>query len=189
MEVQKIQFKKLRPHNFLGGQFFVLLFFWIIFITLLITALVLFLNERTRIDKQNNVKELLEQIANAKQESDKTPFYKKLMAIYYPLIDFSLMSFIFTQHDDAPISDWGSAWTQRLNSINTAYSYIFITILIALIALLFYIIIIMKLYRRRAFQRKYGLTTQFANDYPIYDIKMYLGFTVNLAIVFSFSIL
>ncbi|WP_174481048.1 hypothetical protein [Spiroplasma endosymbiont of Danaus chrysippus] len=43
-----------------------------------------------------------------------------------------------------------------------------------------------KLYRRRAFQRKYGLTTQFANDYPIYDIKMYLGFTVNLAIVFSF---
>ncbi|WP_353305831.1 hypothetical protein [Spiroplasma ixodetis] len=44
----------------------------------------------------------------------------------------------------------------------------------------------MKLYRRRAFQRKYGLTTQFANDYPIYDIKMYLGFTVNLAIVFSF---
>ncbi|WP_342258056.1 hypothetical protein [Spiroplasma endosymbiont of Nomada ruficornis] len=186
MEGQKIQFKKLRPHNFLGGQYFVLLFFWIIFITLLITALVLFLNERTRIDKENNVKELLEQIANAKQESDKTPFYKKLMDIYYPLIYFSLMSFIFTKHDDSPISDWGSAWTQRLNSINTAYSYIFITILIALIALLFYIIIIIKLYRRRAFQRKYSLTTQFANDYPIYDIKMYLGFTVNLAIVFSF---
>lgn len=73
--------------------------------------------------------------------------------------------------------------TQRSNNINTAYSYIFITILIALI---FYIVIIIRLYRRRTFQKKYGLTTQFTSDYPIYDIKMYLGFIVNLAIFFSF---
>lgn len=162
-------------------------FFWIIFIALLITALILFLDERTTINNEKGVDQILKDIANVDSEAAKTPLYKKLMDIYYPLIDFSLMSFIFTQnhHDDAAISDWGAAWTQRSNSINTAYSYIFITILIALIALIFYIVII-RLYRRRAFQKRYGLTMQFTNDYPIYDIKMYLGFTVNLAIVFSF---
>lgn len=96
------------------------------------------------------------------------------------------MSFNFIKVNNKPTSDWAAAWTQWLNSINTAYSYIFITILIALIVFIFYVIIIIKLYRRRSFEKKYNLTTQFKNDYPLYDIKMYLGFTLNLTIVFSF---
>lgn len=188
MEKQKIKLtEKLRPRNFLGRQYFILLFFWGVFIALLITALILFLNERTTINNEKGVDKILNDIANATNDAEKTPLYKKLMDIYYPLIDFSLMSFIFTQNiNNVTISDWGAAWTQRSNSINTAYSYIFITILMALIALIFYIVIIIKLYQRRTFQRKYDLTNQFTNDYPIYDIKMYLGFIVNLAIVFSF---
>ena len=178
--------QKLQPHNFLGTPYFILLFFWIILIALLITALILFLNERERIDNENNVNNILNQIAMATDDSIKTPLYQRLMSISYPLIDFSLMSFNFTKNNNIATSNWAAAWTQRVNNINTAYSYIFITILIALVALIFYIVIIIKLYRRRAFERKYNLTTQFGNDYPIYDIKMYLGFTVNLTIVFSF---
>ncbi|WP_425381495.1 hypothetical protein [Spiroplasma endosymbiont of Polydrusus pterygomalis] len=188
MEKQKNKLtEKLRPRNFLGAQYFALLFFWIIFIALLMTALILFLNERITINNEKGVDKILNDIANATNDAEKTALYKNLMDIYYPLIDFSLMLFVFSQNNNnVAISDWKAAWTQRSNSINTAYSYIFITILIALIALIFYIVIIIKLYRRRAFQKKYGLTTQFTNDYPIYDIKMYLGFIVNLAIVFSF---
>lgn len=178
--------QKLQPRNFLAEQYFVLLFFWIIFIALLMMALILFLNERMTINNEKGVAGILNDIANATNDAEKTPLYKKLMDIYYPLIDFSLMSFVFTQKNDIAISDWGGAWSQRTNNINTAYSYIFITILIALIALIFYIVIIIKLYQRRTFQKKYRLTTEFTNDYSIYDIKMYLGFTINLAIVFSF---
>uniref|UniRef100_UPI0027E047D6 transposase n=1 Tax=Spiroplasma sp. AdecLV25b TaxID=3027162 RepID=UPI0027E047D6 len=112
--------------------------------------------------------------------------YRQLLAIKYPLIDFSLLSFQFIKSKETPISDYSAAWTQRVNSINTAYSYIFITILIALIGFVYYIVVIIKLYKRNHFEKKYGLSTQFSNDYPIYDTKMYLEFVINLAIVFSF---
>ncbi|WP_342276032.1 hypothetical protein [Spiroplasma endosymbiont of Nebria brevicollis] len=41
--------QKLRPHKFLGSQYFILTFFWLIFIGLLMTALILFLQERAQI--------------------------------------------------------------------------------------------------------------------------------------------
>lgn len=66
-----------------------------------------------------------------------------------------------------------------------AYSYLFITALIALIALCYYIVII-KLAQRRSFEWRYGLSTNFPNDYVIFNPRMYLNFLTNLTIIFSF---
>lgn len=170
----------------LGAQYFILSFFWLIFIALLIAAIIAFSLERDTINRKNNVDGILSEIANSDSQATKTELYKQLMNIKYPIIDFSLMSFISFSKSNAPISDWAAAWTQRLNNINLAYSYIFITALIAIIGFVFYIIIIIKIYRRASFQKRYNLDIKFHNDFIIYDTRIYLNFIVNLAIVFSF---
>lgn len=170
----------------LGLQYFVLSFFWLIFIALLITAVVFFSIERARVNSENNVNGILDQIANSNDQAEKTTLYKQLMNIKYPIIDFALMAFVAFSSSNVPISDWGAAWTQRLNNINLAYSYIFITALIAIIGFVFYIIVIVRVYHRAWFEKRHSLEVKFHNDYVIYDIKMYLTFIVNLAIVFSF---
>lgn len=170
----------------LGIQYFVLSFFWLIFIALLIAAVVFFSIERARVNGDNNVDAILDQIAKSNDQAEKTELYKKLMDIKYPLIDFSLMAFVAFSASSAPIADWSVAWAQRLNNINLAYSYIFITALIAIIGFVFYLIVIIRIYNRARFEKRHGLVVNYHNDYVIYDIKMYLNFTVNLAIVFSF---
>lgn len=170
----------------LGMQYFILSFFWLIFILLLVAAIVLFTVERAKVNSDNDVNGILDKIANAASESEKTELYKQLMEIKYPLIDFSLMNFISFSTSNAPIADWAAAWTQRLNNINLAYSYIFITALIAIIGFVFYLIVIVRIYNRARFEKRHGLVIKYHNDYVIYDIKMYLSFIVNLAIVFSF---
>ncbi|MBE4703817.1 hypothetical protein [Spiroplasma platyhelix] len=170
----------------LGLQYFILSFFWLIFIALLVAAVVMFSVERARVNSDNNVNAILDQIANSNDQAQKTTLYKQLMDIKYPLIDFSLMTFVVFSASSAPVSDWGAAWTQRLNNINLAYSYIFITALIAIIGFVFYIIVIVRIYHRAHFEKRHGLVIKYHNDYVIYDIKMYLNFIVNLAIVFSF---
>lgn len=170
----------------LGLQYFILSFFWLIFIVLLIAAVVFFSVERAKINGDNDVNGILDKIANSDSQAEKTTLYKQLMDIKYPIIDFSLMAFIAFSSSSAPISDWAAAWTQRLNNINLAYSYIFITALIAIIGFIFYIIVIVRIYSRARFEKRHDLVVNYHNDYVIYDIKMYLNFTVNLAIVFSF---
>lgn len=169
----------------LGLQYFILSFFWLIFIALLVAAVVLFSIERAKVNGDNNVDGILDQIANSNDQAEKTKLYKQLMDIKYPLIDFSLMAFVAFS-GSPPISDWATAWAQRLNNINLAYSYIFITALIAIIGFVFYLIVIVRIYSRARFEKRHGLVVNYHNDYVIYDIKMYLNFTVNLAIVFSF---
>lgn len=117
------------------------------------TTLILFLQERSQVDKDNNVVGLLNQISKSDDETVKTGLYQQLLAIKYPLIDFSLLSFKFGKRKETPISDYSAAWTQRVNSVNTAYSYIFITILIALIGFVYYIVMIIKLYKRNHFEK------------------------------------
>lgn len=171
----------------LGLQYFILSFFWLVFIALLVATVVFFSIERDRINNSNNVNEILDKIANSGDASQITAWYKELMDIKYPLIDFSLMTFVaFSNSNSAPISDWEAAWNQRINNINLAYSYIFITALIAIIGFIFYLIIIIKVYCRASFEKRYNLNVKYHNDYVIYDIRIYLNFTINLAIVFSF---
>lgn len=169
----------------LGLQYFILSFFWLIFIALLVAAIVFFTLERSKVNSDNNVNDILDQIAKADSEATKNELYKKLMDIKYPIIDFGLMSFIAFS-SSPPIADWGVAWTQRVNNINLAYSYIFITALIAIIGFVFYIIVIVRIYHRAHFEKSHDLQIKYHNDYVIYDIKMYLNFIVNLAVVFSF---
>lgn len=176
---------RINAPRVLGLQYFILSFFWLIFIGLLIAAVVLFTVERARVNSDNNVNAILDQIANSNDQAEKTTLYKQLMDIKYPFIDFSLMNFIVFS-SSPPISDWAAAWTQRLNNINLAYSYIFITALIAIVGFIFYIIVIVRVYNRANFEKRHDLVVKYHNDFVIYDIKMYLSFIINLAIVFSF---
>ncbi|WHQ37616.1 hypothetical protein E7Y35_06810 [Spiroplasma sp. SV19] len=160
--------------------------FWIIFTAIIITFLVLFINERERINSENNVSQLLAQIAAGQKTPEQVQeIYKNLMSITYPLIDFSLLSFNFFGTNNS-VTDWSVAWNQRATNINMAYSYLFITAMIALIALCYYIVIIIKLAQRRSFEWRYGLSTNFPNDYVIFNPRMYLSFLTNLTIIFSF---
>ncbi|WP_283272271.1 hypothetical protein [Spiroplasma sp. SV19] len=178
--------KSKKPTGLVGGQYLVSMIFWIIFTAIIITFLVLFINERERINSENNVSQLLAQIAAGQKTPEQVQeIYKNLMSITYPLIDFSLLSFNFFGTNNS-VTDWSVAWNQRATNINMAYSYLFITAMIALIALCYYIVIIIKLAQRRSFEWRYGLSTNFPNDYVIFNPRMYLSFLTNLTIIFSF---
>lgn len=164
-------------------QYIVLLFFWVIFIIFLLTVLILFINEKN--SKSNEINNILNMINKSNDPSTISNLYQQLVNIKYPLIDFALMSFVFAK-PATPISNWQTAWEERLKNINIAYSYIFITTLIAIIGFCFYLFLIFKIYRRSLFEKKHNLSTNFSNEYTIYDIKIYLSFVINLAIVFSF---
>ncbi|MDQ7982630.1 MAG: hypothetical protein REH79_00215 [Spiroplasma sp.] len=178
----------VRFRKILGFKYFVLAFFWLIFFLLLLTVVILFTTERAKINDINNVNETLEQIARSNNASQRTDLYQKLLDITYPLIDFSLLTFLFFTgaFNSKPINDWSMAWSQRVTNINVAYSYVFITALIALIGLCMYFVIIIKLYRRAAFEKKYDLQPKFHNGYELFDSRIYLRFTRSLAIVFCF---
>ncbi|AOX44086.1 hypothetical protein S100390_v1c07500 [Spiroplasma sp. NBRC 100390] len=178
--------KNKTPTGLVGGQYLVSMIFWIIFTAIIITFLVLFINERERINNENNVSQVLAEIAAGKKTpAEVQEIYKNLMSITYPLIDFSLLSFNFFGTNNS-VTDWSVAWNQRATNINMAYSYLFITAMIALIALCYYIVIIIKLAQRRSFEWRYGLSTNFPNDYVIFNPRMYLNFLTNLTIIFSF---
>ncbi|WP_368486163.1 hypothetical protein [Spiroplasma sp. DGKH1] len=178
---------KKKKSTFVGGQYLFLLIFWAIFTAVLIVMLVLFLKERTDINEKNNVNQILTEIKTGTlTDAEIQERYHQLMSISYPLIDFSLMSFNFFGKGNNDVTDWAKAWDQRTVNINMAYSYIFITAVIALIGLCFYITIIIKLYKRRAFEWRYNLITTFPNDYVIFNTRIYLNFVTSLTIVFSF---
>ncbi|WP_233485526.1 hypothetical protein [Spiroplasma sp. ChiS] len=169
-----------------GWQYLVSMLFWIIYTAVIITFLILFINERDRINSENNVSKTLAEIAAGKKSAEQVQeTYKNLMSITYPLIDLSLLSFNFFGEKNN-VTDWSEAWNQRATNINMAYSYLFITGMIALIALCYYIVIIIKIAQRHRFEVRYGLSTTFPNDYVIFNRRMYLSFLTNLTVIFSF---
>lgn len=177
-----------RVRKILGFKYFVLTFFWLIFFGLLLTVVILFTIERTNVNNANHVNDILKQIAVA-SASEKVDLYQQLLNIKYPIIDFSLLTFLlFTSSwNSKPISgDYSTSWNQRVTNINVAYSYVFITALVALIALIFYFVIIVKLYLRSAFERKYDLQRKFDNHYDLFNVKIYLNFISSLAILLCF---
>lgn len=79
-----------------GWQYLVSMLFWIIYTAVIITFLILFINERDRINSENDVSKTLAEIAAGKKSAEQVQeTYKNLMSITYPLIDFSLLSFNF----------------------------------------------------------------------------------------------
>ncbi len=178
-----------RVSKILGFKYFVLTFFWLIFFGLLLTVVILFTMERLRVNSAHHINDTLLQIANSNDASERTKLYQELLKIKYPIIDFSLLTFlVFTSSwNSKPISgDYSAAWNQRVTNINVAYSYVFITALVALIALIFYFVIIVKLYLRAAFERKYNLQPKFHNGYDLFNSRIYLRFIRSLAIVLCF---
>lgn len=172
----------------LGLKYFVLTFFWLIFFALLLTLVILFTVERSRVNNTNDVNGILQKIAIASTAAERVRLYQQLLTIKYPIIDFSLLTFLsFTGSlNSRPISDYSVTWNQRMTNINIAYSYIFITALVAFIALIFYFVVIVKLYLRAAFEKKYGLQPKFDNGYDLFNVKIYLNFICSLAILLCF---
>jgi hypothetical protein len=65
----------------------------------------------------------------------------------------------------------------------------FITAVIAIVALIFQIYLSALNIKQRYQQKKYGLSTQYPNDflsYKLFSVKMLMDFVTNLAIVFAF---
>jgi len=60
---------------------------------LLLTVVILFTIERTNVNNANHVNDILKQIAVA-SASEKVDLYQQLLNIKYPIIDFSLLTFL-----------------------------------------------------------------------------------------------
>lgn len=173
-----------KSHKVVGIQYIILAIFWLIFIAALVATVVIFISELN--GNKPKVNDLINKINDpTTPATDLNGYYSDLLKIKYFLIDFSLINFI-KFGTAQPTIDPAAAWTQRYNDINLAYSYVFITALIAIIGFVFYLVVIYKLFARVRFEHHYGFSLNFPSDYPIYDTKMYLGFVVNLAIVFGF---
>ncbi|WP_342189906.1 hypothetical protein [Spiroplasma endosymbiont of Dilophus febrilis] len=154
----KIQLSQERLSKFLGKQYVLLTIFWMIFTAMLIYVLILFIQERGVVNNTPEISKLLNQLKEATLTNvEKQEIYKQLIKLtVYPIIDFSLMKFDFfgTKTD---VVDWEAAWNDRIKNINLAYSYVFISATIALIALFFYILINIKNLRRRLFEKKISI--------------------------------
>jgi hypothetical protein len=77
----------------------------------------------------------------------------------------------------------------RSTSVDMAYSYLFITAMIALIALIFQILMSIEILIQKHKEIKYGLSTKYPNNflsYKLFNIRMLMDFITNLAIVFAF---
>jgi uncharacterized protein YacL len=70
-----------------------------------------------------------------------------------------------------------------------AYSYMFITAIIAVVALIILLYLSIKMYLQHRREVKLGLTNKYSNnamDYGLFHNKMISDFILNLAIVFAF---
>lgn len=175
--------------------------FWIIFCSAIIAFTILFIHERANVNAKiydvtlvpncysiNDIKTAIDngwitspdQLANA---------YKQMYEWgKYPLIDFSLMVSFFANFSTPP-TDPTTTWSVRSTAVDMAYSYLFITALIAIVALIFQILMNVENVIQRHKEIKYGLSTKYPNNflsYKMFNIKMFMDFITNLAIVFAF---
>lgn len=180
-------FKQQR--KFLSSQYILLTIFWIIFTSLMIVTLYLFVQERGDINGTGRVYQILnvelarEDITNA----EKQKLYKELMeTAQYNIIGFSLMDFNLW-NGNQPILDWEAAWKQKMTSIDLAYSYVFICCLLAVITLCFYITINVKTIKQSHFIKRYELSNNYGFvSYSVFNTKIFMNFLANLTVIFTF---
>jgi hypothetical protein len=136
----------------------------------------------------NDIKNLI----STGQITDSSDLSRAYILMYqnakYPLIDFSLMVSFFTNFQTAP-SDPASAWSIRSTSVDMAYSYLFITAMIAIIALIFQLLMCFETLLQSFKEKKYHLSTKYPNNflsYKLFNVNMMMNFMNNLAIVFAF---
>jgi hypothetical protein len=176
------------------------------FCAVIIVFTILFINERALVNNKshdggivftdngiicysiNDIKNAIA-MGNINSAPDLALAYKTMYAWgKYPLIDFSLMVSFFANFSTPP-TDPTTTWSVRSTAVDMAYSYLFITALIALVALVFQILMSIENIIQRHKEVKYGLSTKYPNNflsYKVFSIKMFMDFITNLAIVFAF---
>lgn len=178
-----------QQRKFLSSQYILLTLFWIIFTSLMILTLYLFVQERSEINGTGRIYQIL-YVELAKPDitnTEKQGLYKELMeTAKYNIIGFSLMDFNLW-NSDQPILDWEAAWKQKMTSIDLAYSYVFICSLLAVITLCFYVAINIKTIKQSHFIKRYGLSNNYGFvSYSVFNTKIIMNFLANLTIIFTF---
>ena len=178
--------------------------FWTIFCGVIIAFTILFIIERGHVNNQkfwvsdldgrsgmfsiNDIKNLIATGTINSSSGLSQAYVLMYQHAQYPLIDFSLMVSFFTNFQTAP-SDPATAWSVRSTSVDMAYSYLFITAMIAAIALIFQLLMCAETLIQAHKERKYELSTKYPNNflsYKLFNINMFMNFISNLAIVFAF---
>lgn len=178
--------------------------FWIMFCVVVIAFTILFITERARVNgdvrssgaiidgnQYKSINDIKNAIANGQITSaqDLASAYKQMYEwAKYPLIDFSLMVSFFANFKTPP-TDPATTWSVRSTAVDMAYSYLFITAMIALVALVFQILMSIEMLIQRHKEVKYDLSTKYPNNflsYKMFNVKMFMDFITNLAIVFAF---
>lgn len=173
---------------YLSRQYLLITFFWIIFTGMLIYILYVLINERKVMNESPEIQKLLAQLQNKDLTSEaKELIYSKMIALqHYPIIDFSLMKFHFFSFGTNSTVSAEATWKDLQKNMNLAYSYIFISAAIAVVALFFYLLINFRILKQRLIEKKYELSTVYQNNYVIFSSKMYADAISNLGIIFCF---
>lgn len=190
--------------------------FWMLFLVCLIVFTILFTKERNNylnyifqgtVSVQNpfgglSVKELKKLISDGILTTNPNSAYSgatiidaykwlymvSLTGKNYSLTNFSLMTFINNAFSQ-PATDPTTAWTNRSNALDLAYSYLFITALITIVGLAMQVFISCVMIHEQRKIKKFNLSTKFATstiNLTVFKIKLYTDFIMSLAIVFAF---
>jgi hypothetical protein len=177
----------------LTGQTLMLLLFWMFFVVLIAGVLIYFVYERAHVNGQvigdgtHTYNYWLAQYNSSTSTADqKAAALDQLVTVRYPIIDFSLLSFNFLTFDDSSTVNKADLFTNRQNSINSAYSYLFITFVIALTGVIMYLVAVIKTFFIARANKKMGLYSREYDAVQLIKNKIYLSFVLNLAVIFSF---
>ncbi|MDR3163633.1 MAG: hypothetical protein LBT77_00980 [Mycoplasmataceae bacterium] len=178
------------------------LFLWSIFVTLMITFLILMINERSYINAHTicgsgivgeypqgtTIDNWLKYIAQHPDSLSLPNIYQAMVNVHHPIIDFSLMSFL-GGISVASFTDYATAWNVHDQNITLAYSYVFIATMISVIALFMYLYVNVIMLHQHYVEKKLALSTKYTSSsvsYRIFYNKMINEFITNLAIIFAF---
>jgi hypothetical protein len=166
---------KKQFNNSLVFQHGLLMLFWIVYCSLLLTCLLLFISEKSM---------LFNEIERYPNKTD-YPALSGLIDKYAFFIQLSLMSFMF--FDKNQVNQITEAdFKNKMQQIDIAYSYLFITTLLAFLGLAMYILFIQKSIQSQRLSRQLELSGRFGLSYQSFKVEIYLTILTNLTIIFSF---
>lgn len=172
---KKITFQNFNFNSVVQKKYFWQMFFWFLFVCFLLCFVIFFSYERIRLENF---------LINSKTDKDNHKEAFKFFKEKVPLLYFSLLDFLFINKLESQLDE--EIWSKILSSINLAYTYIFLTLILALITLIFYIIVNLQIFFLYYRDKKYQLSSAYNHEYFIFSNKMYLEVLVNVTIIFSF---
>lgn len=183
---EKMGMRKKKLFHLLHSQYLLLTLFWSVIVIFMLITLSWFSAERNMINNNPRIRQILDHELS-QRDADRQSLYRELVSlVHYPLISLALMDFSFFSSKPKVVSDWESIWNQKMLSIDTAYSYLFITTTVAFLGLVLYGVLNIQLWKHKKFMTKHNLMGTDLPRYGIFRTKMYLNMVVNLTILFSF---